>query len=211
MVRIDEDLDSAYSVLQLLSKDNIREMRIEELWKGFFIDRKVHEALAKLFGGSEPAKEIVSAVRHRDPDLKLSEIRESLARVRVVFDFPAPLDAPGPVPSATRKPAVPIPALDHAHVQTSERVLSVKKLLDMGKLSPGAILEATYRGQRHTAEVLPDGQIRYAGTVYKSLSAAAVPWRSLRRSLERRATGLRASTAGSSGAFGTRRREPSPH
>jgi predicted type IV restriction endonuclease len=81
-VRIDEDLDSAYSVLELLSKDNMREMRIEELWKGFFIDRKVHAALTQLFSGSDPAKEIVSAVRHRDPDLKLSEIRESLARAR---------------------------------------------------------------------------------------------------------------------------------
>ena len=171
-VRIDEDLDSAYSVLQLLSKDNIREMRIEELWKGFFIDRKVHEALAKLFGGSEPAKEIVSAVRHRDPDLKLSEIRESLARVRVVFDFPAPLDAPRPIPSVKHEPASAIPAPDGAHVQQSERAISVKKLLDMGTLSPGPILEATYQGQRYTAEVLPDGRIRYAGTVYKSLCAA---------------------------------------
>ena len=51
-------------------------------------------------------------------------------------------------------------------------MLSVKKLLDMGRLSVDANLEATYLGQRHTAEVLPDGQIRYAGTVYKSLSAA---------------------------------------
>jgi hypothetical protein len=65
-----------------------------------------------------------------------------------------------------------IPAPDDAHVQESERAISVKKLLDMGRLWTGAILEATYLGQRHTAEVLPDGQIRYAGTVYKSLSAA---------------------------------------
>jgi hypothetical protein len=42
----------------------------------------------------------------------------------------------------------------------------------MGRLSVGAILEATYQGQRHTAEVLQDGQISYAGTAYKSLSAA---------------------------------------
>jgi len=48
----------------------------------------------------------------------------------------------------------------------------VKKLLDMGKLSTGTILEATYLGQRRTAEVLPDGRITYDGTVYKSLSAA---------------------------------------
>jgi hypothetical protein len=33
-VRIDEDLDSAYSVLELLSKDNMREMRIEEVVEG---------------------------------------------------------------------------------------------------------------------------------------------------------------------------------
>jgi hypothetical protein len=65
-----------------------------------------------------------------------------------------------------------MPAPDDAHVQESERALSVKKLLDMGRLSVGAILKATYLGQRHTAEVLPDGQISYAGTVYKSLSAA---------------------------------------
>jgi hypothetical protein len=171
-VRIYEDLDSAYSVLELLSKDNMRELRIEELWKGFFIDRKVHAALTKLFSGSDPAKEIVSAVRHRDPDLKLSEIRESLARVRVVFDFPAPLDAPGPISPTKHKPAAVIPAPVDAHVQESERALSVKRLLDMGRLSVGGILEATYLGQRHTAEILPDGQIRYSGTVYKSLSAA---------------------------------------
>jgi hypothetical protein len=42
----------------------------------------------------------------------------------------------------------------------------------MGKLSAGAILKGTYLGQRHTAEVLPDGRISYAGTVYKSPSAA---------------------------------------
>jgi hypothetical protein len=120
-VRIDEDLDSAYTVLELLSKDNMRELRIEELWKGFFIDRKVHDALTNLFSGSEPAKEIVSAVRHRDPDLKLSEIRESLARVRVVFDFPAPLDAPVPMSPAKHKPVAVIPAPDEAHVQESER------------------------------------------------------------------------------------------
>jgi hypothetical protein len=142
------------------------------LWKGFFIDRKVHAALTQLFSGSDPAKEIVSAVRHRDLDLKLSEIRESLARVRVVFDFPAPLDAPGPISPSPHKPAAAVPAPDDAHVQESERALSVKRLLDMGRLSAGAILESTYLGQCHTAEVLSDGQIRYAGTVYKSLSAA---------------------------------------
>jgi len=171
-VRIDEDLDGAKTVLELLSKDNMREMRIEEQWKGFFIDRKVHAALTLLFSGSEPAKEIVSAVRHHSGDLKLSEVRESLARVRAVFDFPAPLDAPHPMPLAKHEPASATRALDDGHVQESERAISVKKLLDMGRLSVGAILEATYHGQRYTAEVLSDGRINYAGTVYKSPSAA---------------------------------------
>jgi hypothetical protein len=76
------------------------------------------------------------------------------------------------VSPAKHKPVALLPTPDDAHVQGSEKALSVKKLLDMGKLSAGAALEATYRGQRHTAEVLPDGRIRYAGTVYKSLSAA---------------------------------------
>jgi len=176
-VRVDEDLDGAVAILDLLSKENMRDMRIEEMWNGFFIDRKVHDALTKLFGGSEPAKEIVSAVRHRAADLKLSDVRESLARVRAVFDFPA-LDAPGPKPapgftSIRVTPAIGMKtAPGRKHVQKLERALSVKKLLDLGKLSAGTILEATYLGQRHTAEVLPDGGIAYAGTPYKSLSAA---------------------------------------
>jgi hypothetical protein len=172
-VRIDEDLDGAKTVLELLSKDNMREMRIEEQWKGFFIDRKVHAALTQLFSSSEPAKEIVAAVRHHAGDLKLSEVRESLARVRAVFDFPAPLDASGPALPAKHKPAAVIPPPDEAHVQGSERALSVKKLLDMGKLSTDTILEAPYHGKRHTAEVLSDGRISYAGTGYDSLSGAA--------------------------------------
>ena len=148
------------------------------MWKGFFIDRKVHDALTNLFSGSEPAKEIVSAVRHRDPDLKLSEIRESLARVRVVFDFPAPLDAPGPKPALKLTPIgmTPAPGMtpasDAKHVEESEKSLSVKKLLEMHRLSAGAILEASYLGQRQTAELLADGRVRYAGTVYDSLSGA---------------------------------------
>jgi hypothetical protein len=43
----------------------------------------------------------------------------------------------------------------------------------MGRLSTGTILESTYHGQRHTAEVLSDGRITYASTIYDSLSAAA--------------------------------------
>ncbi len=170
-VRIDEDLDSANSVLELLSKDNMREMRIEELWKGFFIDRKVHSALTQLFRPGEPAKEIVSAVRHRAEDLKLPEVRESLARVRAVFDFPVEL-LPGPLPAAvSSKPLASTPPVAAKHVQEAEGTISLKALLDSGRLAPTTI-EATYLGQHHTAEILPDGRVRYSGAIYGSLSGA---------------------------------------
>lgn len=41
-VRLEDDVDAVVELLSLLSKDNMRDNRIEELWKGFFVDRQVH-------------------------------------------------------------------------------------------------------------------------------------------------------------------------
>src|SRR6185437_9352164 len=48
-VAIDEDLDGAMELLSLLSKTNMRDNRIDELWKDFYVDRQVRHALEELF------------------------------------------------------------------------------------------------------------------------------------------------------------------
>lgn len=104
-VRLEDDVEAAVELLSLLSKDNMRENRIEELWKGFFVDRQVRAELVELFAGGEPASDLVALLDRRLSKLSRDEIRSSLMRARATFDFPsaaAPLGdrstpAPDPV------------------------------------------------------------------------------------------------------------------
>jgi hypothetical protein len=89
-VRVAEDLDAAFELLALLGKDNLRDNRIQELWRGFFVDRQVYGALDELFNAGEPARDLVALVAKRVPGLSRAEVRASLVRARVAFDFPTP-------------------------------------------------------------------------------------------------------------------------
>src|SRR6266545_410653 len=55
-VRLTGDVDGAFELLTLLSKDNLRDNRIQELWRGFFVDRQVSAALAELFNAGASAR-----------------------------------------------------------------------------------------------------------------------------------------------------------
>jgi predicted type IV restriction endonuclease len=192
-VKIREDPDAAVAVLRLIGKENMRDNRIEELWKAYFVDQQVHETLRSLFSGGEPAKELVSAVRHRTNNLTLKDIRTSLTRVRATFEFPAVSDAAMALLGADRTAAranaagqtntlggsqgAPDahaePAAGYRHVSPSEQKLSIPDLMEQGLLSPGAVLEASLPGAgTYSATVLPDGYIQYAGASYKTPSGA---------------------------------------
>lgn len=180
-VEIDKDRDDAVSVLQLLGKDNMGENRIEELWKGFFVDRQVREVLVDLFSGGEPAKELVAAVRHRVPGLTLKDIRSSLTRARAIFEFPVvpatsttgQLRAAKPQVGAWRvAAAAPAAPKQPSTVGVGEKAMSLADLISGNWVSTGDTLETDYFGTRSSAEVLPDGRVKYKGTIYKTLSAA---------------------------------------
>lgn len=182
-VQIEKDPDEAVRVLRLLGKENMGENRIEELWKGYFVDRQVHEVLLDIFS-SEPARELVAAVRHRVPSLTPKEIRASLTRVVARFEFPAVAETPATGDSARHLvPEVAVvgtltaappkrPGYRRVRVSSSERSESLADLIALGVLIAGATLEASYFGERHTAELLGDGRVEYAGKIYGSLSGA---------------------------------------
>jgi hypothetical protein len=98
-----EDVDAAAELLTLLSKDNMRDNRIEELWRGFFVDRQVNTALAEMFSDAEPPQDVVNLVAKRVPQLSRADVRSSLMRARATFDFPSATSAstPGTVPVIT--------------------------------------------------------------------------------------------------------------
>ncbi|WP_433352556.1 hypothetical protein ACQPYV_19620 [Micromonospora saelicesensis] len=193
-VRIEEGLDDAVELLSLLSKDNMRDNRIEELWKGYFVDRQVHGELHELFGDGEPATELVAMLDRRLPRLTRDEVRSSLIRVRATFDFPSSA-AP-----TTVSPVSPVPLVEPVHVvrppatptlpqqlgpvgsgkgrapkrpvSDAERALKVIDLIRAGRLRPGSKLYGKYLGKHYVAEVLADGSIRYGGRALGSPSAA---------------------------------------
>lgn len=184
--RLDDDLDSVMYSLSLLGKEHMGENRLAELWRAQFVDRQVHDVLRELFNPGEPAKELVSLVRKRVDTLALHDVRTSLARVRVSFEFPTVsdvVDEPRGGPLARRSSSEPTdslastdttPRAEHApwSVTDRERALSLADLIRFRELAPGAPIEATYLGRRYTAEVLPDGRVRFQENTFSSLSAA---------------------------------------
>lgn len=78
--------DLAVETFSLLAKDSIGEP-LRSLWKAHFVDRKVQTSLQGLF--SEPDRALIRLVRRGIPDLKPSEVRESLKRAEIKVDFPA--------------------------------------------------------------------------------------------------------------------------
>ncbi len=187
-VRID-DPERAVELLSLLSKDNMRDNRIDELWKGFFVDRQVHGELTSMFSGTEPAPELVALLDRRLPRLTTDEIRTSLIRARATFDFPTPVDRPGlPVDTAENPPPHPaitttssaLPNSDgpaasrrtRVAVSSQERLIKVTDMITAGRIRPGAALHCDYRGITHHGELLADGHVRYNGQIHSTLSAA---------------------------------------
>jgi hypothetical protein len=183
-VRLTGDVDGAFELLTLLSKDNLRDNRIQELWRGFFVDRQVKAALAELFNAGEPARDLVALVAKRVPDLTKGDIRASLVRARAAFDFPTSSLPTTPVPPATPAPPVssaspsePTGATPKARagwtpVSGVERRVTLQDVMASGRLQAGCRIEADYRGQHHVAELLADGRVRLAGQMYRSLSSA---------------------------------------
>jgi hypothetical protein len=185
-VRVAEDLDAAFELLALLSKDNMRDNRIQELWRSFFVDRQVHTTLDELFNAGEPARDLVALVAKRVPDLPRADIRASLVRARVTFDFPTPSLPTTPESRSTSPvPSSPVPSPEPVGtgqrsrgrvtpVSSAERRLTLRDVIASGRLQVGGRIEADYMGERHTAELLADGRIRLQGETYASLSSAGV-------------------------------------
>ncbi len=183
-VRVDGDLDEAADVLALLSKDNLRDQRLDEMWKVQFVDRQMRDALTELFSGSEPSRELVAFVHKRLPQLARADVRASLVRARATFDFPA-VSLPAPPHSQPPPPAAPAASALAAtrirsragagksadKVTAAERATTLADVVAAGAIADNTI-RASYDGTTHTATVDTAGNVTYQQTTYRSLSAA---------------------------------------
>ena len=103
-VKISDGTSTAEETLALLSKDRIRDNDIEILWKAHFVDRQVRLALEELIA-AEKDSSLIRLLKKKVTELSPKDIRASLARVRVRFDFPIESEPPeaGESEAATKR------------------------------------------------------------------------------------------------------------
>jgi hypothetical protein len=163
--------------LLLLSKAQLQGTVIDDLWRQYFVDRQVKQAVESL-SGIEPATDFLHLIRKRVPALSVSDVRQSLGRATLTLDYRAA--QPTPTLSSGRKTPVP-PAADTTVVtveqssstdKTPWRHVTLQDLISSGTVLLPLDIEVTYKGQRLTARIEPAGNVTWNGTTYDSLSIA---------------------------------------
>jgi hypothetical protein len=170
-VRISDEGTLAQDTLALLSREHMKENRLEMLWKAHFVDRQVHKVLEDLLEGGADAS-LVRLLRKRTENLSPADIRASLARAHVEITFPAvevtrPAATAGVTGRRKRAPG-------HSERRKPQRVdVGVRDLIEAGLVRAPLDLVKRYKGKDLTARIEPDGGVRCLGEVFNSLSLAA--------------------------------------
>jgi hypothetical protein len=178
--------------LLLLSKAQLQGTVIDDLWRQYFVDRQVKQAVESL-SGLEPPTDFLHLIRKRVPALSLSDVRQSLGRATLSLDYRAAQLAPTPSAApisvgagqrawATRRTNL---AAETAAVEaeraapegpledkTPWRHVTLGDLIASGTVRLPLDIETTYRGQQLVARIEADGNVTWNGATYDSLSTA---------------------------------------
>lgn len=158
-VRLSTDPESeVLRVLQLISRENLQEKNLEQLWKAHFIDRRVKDALKEVIVNAD--SKLVSLLKSQAKGLKTKEVVEALRRLEVQISTAPALQ---PKPSAS--------AADRKKPKSKSELID---LISRGVLVPPLTLFKLYKKQRLEATLQKDGIIEFNGNRYNSPSAAAL-------------------------------------
>ncbi|MGO9179409.1 MAG: restriction endonuclease [Candidatus Limnocylindrales bacterium] len=171
------DEPDVLGTLVLLSKAQLQGTVIDDLWRQYFVDRQVKQAVESL-SGVEPPADFLRLIHKRVPALSLSDVRQSLGRATLALDYRGA--QPVPTVSAGQKPPVrptggqagePIdqPA---GPDKTPWRRVTLRDLIASGTIQLPLDLETTYKSHPLTARIETDGAVTWNGTPYDSLSTA---------------------------------------
>lgn len=129
-------------------------------------------AVKGLFRGQDD--HLVRLIQRKTDGLSPNEIRQSLKRVDVTFDFPA---VNHPADQRLTPLDIPIPVAPEANGKESGVVqhygVTVNDLIAVGLIRPPFELTATWRNQPFTANIQTDGSILFGSERYTSLSVSA--------------------------------------
>jgi hypothetical protein len=178
VVHIADPDEHAEETLRLLSKAQMADHLIDDLWKSDFVDRQVRDALQQLFG-PEPDPSLVRAVRAKTSALTPAEVHKSLGRLRTTFDFPivaAPAKRierqPEPRPTRARPAAEVVTAPKATGSGTPWRRVTLADVIAAGLIRLPFEIEHRYRGVELRARIDEPSRIVFDGQPYDSLSTA---------------------------------------
>jgi hypothetical protein len=155
-------------VMGLISRANMEENFLSQLWNTHFVDRRVKQTLLSLLDPVSPR--LVKLVRKHLPDLSPKEIAESVRRLDIRVESASALAVPPPRRATGRgRPA----RKKGKKAGRSDFGVTLPDLLAGGYLRAPLALFRKYKGQRMEATLLPDGRVEFQGTVYDSSSTAA--------------------------------------
>lgn len=163
--------------LSLLSKPQLQGTVIDDLWRQYFVDRQVKQAVESL-SGIEPAADFLRLIHKRVPALSLTDVRQSLGRATLSLDYRA-AQPPPPVPPGRKTPVQPTVGAAAGSAQeealgnkTPWRHIALRDLISSGTIPLPLDIETTYKGHRLTARIEADGNVTWNGATYDSLSTA---------------------------------------
>jgi predicted type IV restriction endonuclease len=163
-VRVTDEQAECAEILSLLSKDQLKTNRIDELWTAYFVDRQVKTAITGFFAGSEDVA-VVNLILQRTKNLTAEQVRGSLRRCKVKLDFPTS-------PEEMLAPAA-VAKKDRERSPASAPVGgTLREIFDAGILRAPVALHCHYKGRDLVARINADAQVEFQGKRYTSLSLA---------------------------------------
>jgi Restriction Enzyme Adenine Methylase Associated len=168
---VDAGPEYVLETLRLLSREEMEENRIEALWSMHYVDQAVGRALGEVFGG-EADRGLVRLLGKHTTGITAKEVRSSLQRLRVDFDFPVPTLAPSLPVTDSQKKSLRVTSAKTSTTDDPHRRVSLLELIESGALRAPLEIEAQYRGTPLRATIETDGTVTMDGQSHPSLSHA---------------------------------------
>lgn len=154
-IRISDEETRPEDTLSLLSKEQMQERRINQMWEAHFVDRQVRVALEQMFAADqEPDASLVRLLNKRIANLSAADIKSGLRRLEVQITCPLTVELESPVPKTPAKKKSKSNGASKAHVG-----ISLTDLLQNDLISAPLKIFKKYKGVDLEAVVQRDGKV----------------------------------------------------
>jgi hypothetical protein len=171
-VRVTDQVPHLTNTLNLLSRDGLQKNLLQARWDSEIedrrirhVDQQVQQALQGLVEAARPDAALVRLLGRRINDVDSADIRNSLSRVQISFDYSTTSEDGD---SSNPPPAKP----DQNPALKRGSKVSLRNIIDAGVFEAPLDIHRTYKKQHHKARIETDGSISFGGKHYSTPSGA---------------------------------------